>query len=118
MHYVTQTTDVFCGDSGFTDLPERWASVASRWITHSDDAEVIARSAQVLRALKVPVTQQLIGEILDRLTQFAGSADADGASERLSRHFLASGFSPQANASRSSCSPAWTSSPSRSTTAR
>ena len=71
---VANTVDVFSEDAGFPDLSEKWLAVALRWIGACDVA-ASCRSAQVDRALKVPLSQQLLGGLLDRLSEVVSSPD-------------------------------------------
>lgn len=62
-----------------TDLRSDWASVALSWIANCPFRHLCNRSVQVFRALKVPVMQQTLADILARLSETVGSARDEGS---------------------------------------
>ena len=60
------------------DLRTEWASVALAWITGCPFRHSCNRSVQILRALRVPLTQQMLAELLTRLSDVVASTRDDG----------------------------------------
>ena len=71
------------------DLRSDWASVALSWIANCPFRHLCNRSVQVFRALKVPVMQQTLADILARLSETVGSARDEGTLRKPRRRSAA-----------------------------
>jgi len=72
---LQRTLDVFLFNT--PDLRQQWASVALTWTTTCPFQHLANRSAQILRALKPTLMQQMLADILTRLSEMLSSTRDD-----------------------------------------